>query len=98
MQWAEKQKAEKAAKPEPYSDPFHKEAERKSKETQQAWLKSKPKVDINKLRSGDYKTYEEYMKWRWAAPSFTDGYDAMMEDFGGLEAYEKATRKAIWGK
>jgi hypothetical protein len=80
------------AKQEPYSDPFHKEAEQKRTAAKDAWLKTKPQVDTKKLRAGDPETFEKYMEWRWQATTLSDGYDEMMKDFGGRDGFNKAAQ------
>ena len=80
------------AKQEPYSDPFHKEAEQKRNSAKDAWLKAKPQVDTKKLRAGDPETFEKYMDWRWQATTLSDGYDEMMKDFGGRDEFNKAAQ------
>lgn len=83
---------QQSAKQEPYSDPFHKEAEQKRNAAKDAWLKAKPQVDTKKLRAGDPETFEKYMDWRWQATTLSDGYDEMMKDFGGRDEFNKAAQ------
>ena len=82
--------SEQPAKQEPYSDPFHKEAEQKRNAAKDAWLKAKPQIDTKKLRAGDPETFEKYLDWRWQATSISDGYDEMMKDFGSRDGFVKA--------
>ncbi|MBQ2016967.1 MAG: hypothetical protein II208_00370 [Alphaproteobacteria bacterium] len=86
------EKSQQPAKQEPYSDPFHKEAEQKRNAAKDTWLKAKPQVDTKKLRAGDPETFEKYMDWRWQATSLSDGYDEMMKDFGGRDEFNKAAQ------
>lgn len=85
-------KSKQPAKQEPYSDPFHKEAEQKRNAAKDAWLKAKPQVNTKKLRAGDPETFEKYMDWRWQATTLSDGYDEMMKDFGGRDEFNKAAQ------